>query len=260
MEHQERALAAFVADQRAAGDATGVIVVGSVARGTEREDSDVDVYLVVPDQAFRAALADNRVAWTERDDVDYPGGYVDVKLTCPWYLAEAARHGDDPTRASFEGARVAWSRDPGLARAIEAVTRLDEAEWDRRAASHLAQVRLHGGYFLEQADAFGDDFLRVHATTHLALAVGRLALATSRRFLRGPKYVSAAMAELPVPPDVAAAWHETVADASPEASRRLVAAVEAWTGDVLPAESTLSTFIRDNELAWLRGTLPAEYA
>ncbi|GLI27013.1 hypothetical protein ARHIZOSPH14_12550 [Agromyces rhizosphaerae] len=260
MEHQERALAAFVADQRAAGDATGVVVVGSVARGTEREDSDVDVYLVVPDRDFRQALADNRVAWVERHDVDYPGGYVDVKLTCPWYLAEAARRGDDPTRASFEGARVAWSRDPGLGRAIDAVARLDDAEWDRRVASHLAQVRIHGGYFLEQSVAFGDDFLRSHATTHLTLAVGRLALAKARRFLRGPKYVTAAMADLPVPGDVAAAWHETVGTGSPEASARLVAAVEAWTGDMLPAESTLSTFIRDNELAWLRGTLPAEYA
>ena len=35
--------------------------------------------------------------------------------------------------------------------------------------------------------------------------------------------------------------------------------LEEWLGDRLAADRTLSTFIRDNELAWLRGGVPAEY-
>ncbi|WP_212804587.1 nucleotidyltransferase domain-containing protein [Actinocatenispora sera] len=48
MRHHEDTLDAYVRRVRADADAIAVIVVGSVARGTERADSDVDVYLVVP--------------------------------------------------------------------------------------------------------------------------------------------------------------------------------------------------------------------
>src|ERR687898_2023470 len=72
MEQQERALAAYIDSVRGAPDVLAVVVVGSVARGDERPDSDVDVYLVVREERFAAASADNRLAWVERRDLDYP--------------------------------------------------------------------------------------------------------------------------------------------------------------------------------------------
>ena len=38
----------------------------------------------------------------------------------------------------------------------------------------------------------------------------------------------------------------------------LVERLDAWLGEAVAPDDTLSTFIRDNELAWLRGTVPAE--
>ena len=35
--------------------------------------------------------------------------------------------------------------------------------------------------------------------------------------------------------------------------------LEEWLGDDLARDRTLSIFIRDNELAWLRGGIPAEF-
>ena len=52
MEHQERALGAYVEQVKGEPGTLGVVVVGSVARGEEREDSDVDVYLVVDADRF----------------------------------------------------------------------------------------------------------------------------------------------------------------------------------------------------------------
>ena len=35
--------------------------------------------------------------------------------------------------------------------------------------------------------------------------------------------------------------------------------LDEWLGGQMSPDETLSTFIRDNELAWLRGTVPAEF-
>ncbi|MGC5224708.1 nucleotidyltransferase domain-containing protein [Micromonospora sp. DT81.3] len=286
MEQQERALAAYIDTVREHPATLAVIVVGSVARGDERAESDVDVYLVVDDASFTAASAENRLAWIERRDADYPGSYIDIKLSSPGYLAAAAEHGDDPTRASFAGARVAYARRdasrvdessvdgssvdessvdgssvdaPDLDDLIGRITRLPDGEWEERVRSHLAQVRLHGGYFLRQAAERGDEFLLRHAALHLALAAARAAFAADRTLLQGPKYVSRTLRGVPTPEGFLEAWDDVVACPGLDTGERLMRLVEEWLGDRLDADRTLSTFIRDNELAWLRGGVPAEY-
>jgi hypothetical protein len=39
----------------------------------------------------------------------------------------------------------------------------------------------------------------------------------------------------------------------------MLAAVDDWLGPEHDPDDTLSTFIRDNELAWLHGAVPPEY-
>ena len=170
-------------------------LVGSVAQGRERADSDVDVYLVVDDERFAAETAAGRFAWVDRWGVDYPGSYIDIKLASPAYLETAAEQADDPTRASFLGARIAFSRMPGLEDAIARITTLPDDVWDERVRSHVAQARLYGGYFLRQAVERGDEFLRRHAGLHLTLAAARAALAADHVMLPGPKYISQARAD-----------------------------------------------------------------
>ena len=55
MHHHEQTIDAFTTSQAVRPEVLGVVVIGSVARGDERPDSDVDVYLVVTDDAYAAA-------------------------------------------------------------------------------------------------------------------------------------------------------------------------------------------------------------
>ena len=259
MDHHERMLADHVESVRSEPAVLGVILVGSVARRTERPDSDVDVYDLVDDAAFDAALAGDRISWTEPGD-DRPGGYVDVKLVSPAVLEAAAAAGDDPMRASFEGARIAFARIDGLRAVLDRIVRLPADAWQARVRAQLAQARLHGGYFLPQADARDDPFLRAHASTHLTLAAARAALAEHRVLLRGPKYVTSTLDRLDLPEGFMAAWHGAVTEPGARSAARLLAALDAWFGPDDDPDATLSTFIRDNELAWLHGRIPPEYS
>jgi len=259
MEHQERALAAYVDSVRGEPGALGVVLVGSVAQGREREDSDVDVYFVVDDARFEAETARGRFAWVERRDADYPGSYIDIKLASPTYLRTAVERADDPTRASFLGARVAWSELPGLDEAVAQIAGLPGEVWEERIRSHVAQARLHGDYFLRQATERGDEFLRRHAGLHLALAAARAALAANRIMLPGPKYISKLVRAASTPDGFVTAWQSVVDDPDTASGAELLRILDAWLGHSLSADETLSTFIRDNELHWLRGGVPAEF-
>lgn len=259
VEQQERALAAYVDSVRERPGSLAVIVVGSVARGEEREDSDVDVYLVVDEETFAAETAADRFAWIERAGLDYPGSYIDIKLASPSYLETAAEKADDPTRASFLGARVAWSARPGFDELVARITTLPDDVWDDRIRSHVAQARLYGGYFLRQAVERGDAFLRAHAGLHLALAAARAALAADRVMLPGPKYISKLVRTVSTPEGFVDAWQSVVDEPDLASGTALLRLVDEWLGGDMTPDESLSTFIRDNELAWLRGTVPAEF-
>ena len=63
MRHHEETIAAYVAKVADEPEVLALVVVGSVARATERSTSDVDVYLVVTDEAYTAAGASIGDPW-----------------------------------------------------------------------------------------------------------------------------------------------------------------------------------------------------
>ncbi len=260
MEQQRRALAAYVDSVRADPDVVAVVLVGSVARGLERADSDVDVYLVVTDERFAGETAADRYAWVERRDVDYPGSYIDIKLASPSYLEAAADRGDDPTRASFQDAEVAFSRGDDIAGVVHRIPRLPDDVWDGRVHSYLAQARLYGGYFLRQGEEHGDPFLVRHAAVHLTLAAARAAIAKAHVLMQGPKYVSKLLRSVPTPDGFVDAWERAVIEPGTATADPLLTVLDEWLAHGMDGNEALSTFIRDNELAWLRGGLPAEFS
>jgi hypothetical protein len=260
MQHHEDTLDTYVRSVKADPNAIAVILVGSVARGTERPDSDVDVYLVVPDDVFDSAIAAHRAIFEERSGATYPGGYVDVKLATVAFLDAAAERGDDPVRASFEGARVAWVRGGyDIAGRVAAIPVLPPMVWESRAISFMAQVWWHGTDFLPQAIALDNTFLLHHAAVHTVAAGGRALLALNRTLFRGPRYLDTTLATLDrIPDGYSDLARQLLTQPSRASADAYVQALEAFHSLPVDRAASASIFIRDNELAWLTGILPPE--
>ena len=259
MRHHEDTIAAYAARVIDQPNTLALIVVGSVARGTERAISDVDVYLVVTDEAFAAAQSARRVAYIDTEAATYDS-YVDIKLASQRYLERAAAYADDPTRASFLDARIVFDHTGSMAAAVSRIVALPDDFWQRRVHAYRCQARLYGGYFLKQAHERNDRFLLQHSAVHLCFAVGRVALAVNRTLFQGQKYLAATLSELANLPDgFLSAWHGVLADPTPDSAAVLTDIVDAWQNGPLNLEDTLSTFIIDNEFAWLNGTVPPEF-
>lgn len=260
MLHHDRAIARYLARESARPDTLAVVLTGSVARGTERPDSDVDLYLVVTEARWSDAYAAERLMYTEDEGIDYEGGYFDVKLATLSYLDDAADRGDDPVRDSFSASRIVFSRVDYLDARIARIRPADD-EWDARVASFIAQARLHGRYFLQQAHASGDQLLLHHASVHLATSAARALLAANHVVFPGPKYLSKLVAGLESKPDgVDALLTAVLTDPAPATADALLASLESLAGDLLPRDKTLSQFVLDNELAWRYRTKTPEYS
>lgn len=260
MQHQEDTLAAYVSTVSQDEESIAVVLDGSLAKGTEREDSDVDVYLVVTDAAFASAFENERLSYVDADAATYDGGYVDIKVVTIDYLRRAAEDGDDPVRASFIGARVAWTRDPQVAGLVAAIPTLPESAWAERMASFIAQMRLYGGYFLKQGAQLGDEYLLRWAAVHAVGSAGRALLARGHVLFQGNKYLTGLLTGLPDLP----AGYLDLSDrllATPTAAlgREFLDMVEGHEAWPITRDQTLSRFVRENELSWLTRIPPPEF-
>lgn len=258
MRHHEAAIAAFVARAARRPDVLGVLVTGSVARGDEREDSDVDLVLVVTEETWHRAVERDRVMYTERDGAGYAGGYFDVKLATTRAISAAADRGDDPVRRSLGEARCAFDSGIGLPAAL---ARIRENRPDRAdlVAALVAQARIHGDYFLAEGLRREDPLLTAHAAVHLATSAARALLARHDRAFPGPKQLLDEVRSLPGGTGFAEAVVEVVQHPGPGAARALLDRLDEAVGARSTAEGSLSRFVLDNEFAWFTGRAAPEY-
>ncbi len=260
MKHHDEAIAAYVTRVRDDPTAVAVIVTGSVGRGTDRPDSDVDLYLIVTEEAWAQAEQSGRIAWVETDGIGYEGGYFDIKLATVGYLREAADRGDDPVRDSLQAASVAWSADPEVIDLIGRVGVRAPDEWRALERSFLAQARLHGHYFLAHGERHGDALLLHHAAVHLATSAARAVLARHHVLFPGPKSLVAALTRAPdAPADLLVLLEQCVTRPGVETAQALLTAIEAHLDSDLTRDESLPLFITDNELAWRTRVSPPEY-
>jgi predicted nucleotidyltransferase len=261
VKHHESAIASYLAFASSEPQNLAVIITGSVARGMERADSDVDLYLVVTEEALAEAYSSQRLMYTDTDHVDYDGGYLDIKVASERYLDEAALRGDDPMRASFDGARIAWARVDGMPERLASILEVPDSVWHDHMASFMAQTRLHGDYFLRQGHELHNLILLQHAAVHLASAACRALLAANHVLFQGPKYLEKTVAALPdKPAGFDAAIARLLTNPTPETADAVTEALEGFRDWPLAREQTLSTFVRDNELAWFYRSVPPEYS
>lgn len=257
-EHHERAIARYVEAARRR-EAVGVIIVGSVARGTERDNSDVDAYEVVDDARFDAALDAGTIASVDTASTDWPGGYIDIKLVSLGLLDRAVAEADDATRASLVGARVVHDDVGGIEARIASITAPGPEHFAARIRSFAAQFALHADYFLPHGRAHDDAALAANAAVHAGFAAGRIALAERGVLFRGPKYLLAQLREDDCE-ELVDAISVLVDERSAAAVERVRALVPvlAETGGAID-DGALARFIADDEWAWFTGHAPPEH-
>jgi hypothetical protein len=252
--HHQRAIQKLTEHISTQEEYLALIIGGSIAKGLEREDSDIDVVLVVTDEAFKERWAENKLIFFSLDYCDYPGGYVDGKIVNLDYIKAAAERANEVTRAAFNGAFVAYSRIPGLDDVIRRIPVYQPQEKQEKIKSFYAQFVLAYWYLLEGVRK-GDRFLLNHYSAEMVLYAGRLILAHNEILYPFHKLLLRDLLNAPDKPENLMELLNAVLE-SPgrETAKPLYDAVigfRLWNEALEPYHSR---YIRDTELAWLLRT------
>ena len=120
---------------------------GSVARGDERADSDIDAMVIVTDEDFKKREEMNCTSECISGYCNYEGGYFDVKYMTKNYIKLAADKASEPTRHSFIGARVLFTKDEEINDIINRIPVFQRGEKADKQLSFYANLILNYEYF-----------------------------------------------------------------------------------------------------------------
>ena len=177
--HHQKAIDALTEEYKNDERFPALIIGGSVAKQCARDDSDVDFMIIATDEEYkkREKVGDLFINRTEL--CDYEGGYVDGKIINMEYLQEVALNGNEPSRAAFDGAFIAYSRSQKLENILTEIYQYPEAGHDERIKSFYCMAFIQN-WLMGEASRHDNIYTKTRAASQLALFAGRLILAYNR--------------------------------------------------------------------------------
>lgn len=252
--HHKQALDRLTEELKQDSNVLALITAGSIAQGTARENSDIDVYIVVTDEEFNKRVEGNNISYINNSPqiCDYPDGYVDAKIIDLNFLEQAAKRGSEPTRASFIGSEVCFSRISGLEQLLLQIPVYPEKSRSQNIKDFQAQLMLYGFYFSTDAIKKNDAYLLAHSASSIVLFASRIILAHNRILFPCHKSLMAAVQRASAKPDnFIDQANELLAQPTLEKCQAFAATVLSFVQPNFIPEQAVSIFIQNNEWNWL---------
>lgn len=172
--HHEESLQIMKNHYRVQKGVIAFIFGGSVAKGMERENSDLDGMAVVSQEEFEYREKHHSLTEVIQGKCTYEEGYFDVKYITKDFLKAAAQKGSEPTRNSFYRARVMFSDDPEIPELVTKIAAFQEAEMPDKMLSFYSDLMLNYGYYWKVCKA--DGYMKIRVASEIIYCIYRLIL------------------------------------------------------------------------------------
>ncbi|KAB2865614.1 MAG: nucleotidyltransferase domain-containing protein [Anaerolineae bacterium] len=235
-----------------------LIIIGSVARGDAGEESDVDFYLVVSDEAYSQGKVNNNLSLELTDLVVPPCPQANGKKITTQYLEAVAKHGTEPYRYSFADAHIAFSRQSSVKEMVQQCSIYPEHQRLDKMMSFVAQIPVHFS-FLEFGHYSQTQYVLYETAVKIVLFAGRLILAHNRMLYPGRKGF---MRELDKasdkPADMLVLANNLLTTPTIESAQAFIDPVLRYADWPQPPEGIGPRFMYDSVDQWERGWCPLE--
>ncbi len=257
-DHHQRAIDRLADAYRDDPCFRGLIIGGSVAKGYARDDSDVDFLIIATDEEFELRRAARDLFINRRDLCDYDGGFVDGKIINLAYLRDIAEKGNEPSRAAFQGAFVAYSHITDLDGLLQRIPVYPEAGHDERIRAFYSMAFIQHWLFHE-AERHGNRYTLTRAASQLALFSGRLILAHNRTLFPYHKWFPRVLESVPdKPDDLMACFDDLLKEPRGDRATALFERVRDFRDWGVSDLDAYTWFMTDVEWSWMSDRTPIE--
>jgi predicted nucleotidyltransferase len=251
-DHRE-ALEATVAETEDDDGLVACILAGSIAKGWERPDSDVDVVVVATDEEYERRYAEWDLQFYDVRETSHGEVPVDGKVVDVAFLEEVAERGSEPARAAFVDVEVRYTEDSEIPTLVDEVATYPTGEKTDRIETFYSQMQAYRWY-VGEAEKRDNAYLAHHTASQLALFGGRLLLANDETLFPYHKWFPRVLAAVEDRPDETMDLFETLlAERTTDAADAFVTAIEDHREWETPEVGWPVRFLLDREWQWRDG-------
>ncbi len=251
-QHHEESLRIMEKMFREREEVIALVFGGSVAKGMERPDSDLDGMAIVTDAYYEGLLEENRTAEVIPGHCTYEGGYFDIKYMTKDFLRKAAQKASEPTRNSFVKSRVLFTRDPEIESLVAAIPVFQEEEREEKLMSFYCDLQLNYGYFWKCCRPEG--YMKIRVASEMIYCIYRLILQEKRVLFPCNRRLEKTVMGIEDKPEgiveLCRNFADTLEDGLADA---IMAAYHAWSSWEHPTDPSIfcSRYAMDFEQWWL---------
>jgi len=250
--HHEESLQNMIGHYRGADGVIALVFGGSVAKGMERPDSDLDGMCIVTEEKYAELRSKNRLAECVTGECTYPGGYFDVKFMTKAYLQAAAEKGSEPTRHSFIASRVLFTSDPEIEEIVSRIPVFQKGEKQEKMTSFYSGLWMNYEYFW--TDCKPEGYMKTRVASEMVYHLYRLILQENEILFPCNRRLEEYVAKAPdKPPCVVENCRDFLAAYDSALLTKIIGDWKAWTAFDFKAirSREYPTYIADFEQWWL---------
>lgn len=255
LKHHEESIRNVVDYFKQEAEVEALLLGGSIAHGFALPTSDVDVMILVSEQAYAERLKRGDLHFFNRELCTYADGYVDGKYLNPGFLLQVAEKGSEPARFAFKDAQVLFSRDVPVEPVLESITRYPVEGKEQRLQRFYAQFEAWHWYVTE-ALKLENRYLLGVSVGKMVLFASRLILAHNELLYPYHKWMLRVLAEAKDrPPALLESIERLYDDTSAENTQQFYESVRDFREWDTSGVGWPVRFMEDTELTWQTGTI-----
>lgn len=235
-------------------DIIAIIFGGSVAKGRERIDSDLDCMVILTDEKCEELRLHNITGECITGYCTYEEGYFDTKYYNKDFLKAVAENGSEPARNAFVSSRCVYTIDEEIPALVEKIPVFQKQLKEEKMLSFYGGFRINVGYFWDMSREKKDIFLRTKTVGEIVLYGLRMLLEENEVFFPCPKSLYLTVAALENKPEnILEKADKMLEDIYDETAKDdFVNTLMSFLNYTVPKDSSLaySRYLEDNELWW----------
>lgn len=179
MKHHEESIKNMIDHFKGNPEIIALFLIGSVATGTERADSDLDGVAIVSQEYYLQKEKMGMTCESVWGKCTYEGGYFDVHYMTKEELIRLEENGTEPMRNMFSCARPLYTNDPELPEIVKDIALFQDSEAEEKKLRYYCTMKMSYTYFLVVCKPEG--FARAHTISRMIFCLYRLILLENQK-------------------------------------------------------------------------------